>query len=378
MTTVTQNTSANTTWYVGELNRSITIDGRQVSDNWPAYVIAEIGHNHARQLDRAKAMVVSARQAGASAVKFQTRHPHEVYSPAEFNRTSTNPNWLDPVYGKHREKLEFSHEEWRELFAFCRAEKITAFSTPFDFKSADLLASFGVPAFKIASGDATNIPLIEYVADFGKPMLVSTGGCTIEDVDRIYNALSVKEVPFAILQCACYYAAPGEPYPDEVMNLNVITTYRERYPNTVIGLSTHHRSWLPSLAAFAMGARIFEHHYTNDRAWVGTDNHFSLLPDDMIQFTAALDMVGDCLGYYSKGRHPKEEKPTLERRKKIVAAEDIPAGTLIQRRQLAFKCPGDGLEPYRWPEVVGALSAGISKDEDVTFAKAIRKQDIRF
>ena len=206
--------------------RELVIDGRLIADSEPAYVVAEIGHNHAGGLARAQDMVLSAKDAGASAVKFQTRHPKEVYQrgtePGMYDFTSDNPQWMDPTYGQHREKLEFTYEEWHELFQYCRAHKITAFSTPFDFSSADLLNSLGVPAFKIASGDATNIPLIEYVAKFKKPMIVSTGGVEIEDVDRIYKAL-VNQVPFALLQCSCIYPAPHN-----VLNLRAIATFRER------------------------------------------------------------------------------------------------------------------------------------------------------
>ena len=339
----------------------LIIDGHLISDNAPPFIIAEIGHNHASELKKAKQMVVTAKKAGASAVKFQTRHPKEVYSPAEYNRVSDNPQWMARKYGEHREKLEFSPTQWKELFAFCKDEGITAFSTPFDFKSADLLYSLGVPAFKIASGDATNTPLISYVSQMGKPMIISTGGCTQEDVTRVYRLLSGKGVKYAFLQCSCIYPAPND-----VMNLRVIEGYRQLYPDVVIGLSTHHRSWLPSLAAYALGARIFEHHYTNDKTWKGTDNAFSLNPAEMRAFVDACKMVGPALGGANKVPDMLEFKSTIERRKKVVAARDIPKGTVITEKDFAFKCPGNGIPPYQAERLWGSRALrAFKKDEDI-------------
>ena len=253
--------------------REITIDGHRIAADTKAYGVVDIGHNWAGDMAKMLGMIDTAAANGADAVKFQTRHPREVYSKAEFNRSSDNPEWMANTYGVHREMLEPSYEQWELIFRHCSSIGVTAFSTPFDSLSADLLHSLDVPAFKIASGDATNIPLIQYVARWGKPMIISTGGCEIEDVDRIVAAMEPTETPFALLQCSCIYPAP-----DEVLNLRVVAGYRERYRDTVTGLSTHNFEIAPTLAAFTLGGRIFEHHYTNDRGWKGTDNHFSLTP----------------------------------------------------------------------------------------------------
>ena len=175
--------------------RSLSIAGRRIADDEPAYLIAEIGHNHGGSVQRAMQMVSTAVASGADAVKFQTRVPTDVYAPGSrpgaYGFKSDNPNWMDETYGIHREKLEFSHEEWADLFSYCRDERITAFSTPFDLKSVDLLACFGVPAFKIASGDATNTPLIRHAAQVGVPLIISTGGCDATEVDMIVAGLAI-------------------------------------------------------------------------------------------------------------------------------------------------------------------------------------------
>jgi sialic acid synthase len=341
--------------------REIVIGGCRIADDEAAYVIAEIGHNHAGSMEKARDMVETAKVAGASAVKFQTRHPRDVYSKAEYKRRSENPQWMDTMYGRHRELLEPSREEWKWLFEQCYDIGITAFSTPFDFKSADLLAQIGVPAFKIASGDATNIPLIEYVADFGKPMIVSTGGCNERDVTRIYDALTSKNVEFALLQCSCVY-----PCPPDVMDLNVISTYRKMYPEIVTGLSTHNPDTAPTLAAFTLGGRIFEHHYTNDQSWKGTDNHFSLTPVTMKKLVGDLGSIGQALGNGTKIQRPEEKTYTVERRKKLVAIRNIAKGHVIRRKDIGILCPGDGLAPYEIDSIVGAVALhDIPGDSDL-------------
>ena len=343
------------------MTRSIRIGKFNIDDSGPAFVIAEIGHNHAGDMAKAKAMVLSAKESGASAVKFQTRHPKDVYSVSEYNRTSDNPHWMDPVYGVHREKLEFSPEQWQELFGFCRGEEILAFSTPFDFRSVDLLESLDVSAYKVASGDATNIPLIEYIGKAGKPMIISTGGCSIEDVDRIYNALSRSRTPFALMQCSCIYPAPSR-----VMNLRVVNSYRERYPEIVVGLSSHSPEIHTTIGAFTLGARIFEHHFTNDRAWKGTDNHFSITPTTLKELVHALDEVSQALGDGLKYCFPEEESYTIERRKKLVWARDLPFGRRVESADIAIMCPGNGVQPYDIGTIVGSvLLHKVSQGADV-------------
>jgi sialic acid synthase len=340
------------------------IDGIPIGDEYPAFVIAEIGHNHTGDIGKAVAMVKSAALVGASAVKFQTRHPKEVYSPSEYNRESDNPHWMAPTYGEHRKALEFLPETWELLFEVCAEMRITAFSTPFDFSSADQLNDIGVPAFKVASGDATNIPLIQHIAAFGKPMIVSTGGCTIQDVDRVYTTLKALGAEFALLQCSTVYPAPAD-----VLNLNVIDVYRKRYSGTPIGLSTHHPDWTPNLAAYALGARIFEHHYTVDRKWKGTDNHFSLTPDSMRDFVQALAVTRDALGKSYKEPDERELAPTLERRKALYWTRNMEAGETIRREDVSILCPGKGIAPYELDRIVGSV---VSEDIWPEEGKAIQ------
>jgi len=332
--------------------RELVIDGQRIADDTPPYIVAEIGHNHGGSLDRAKEMVRTAKDAGASSIKVQTRHPREVYAPTDeaggYFYVSRNKQWMDAVYGKHREKLEFTVEQHADLFDYCREVGITAFSTPFDKSSADLLHSLDVPAFKVASGDATNIPLIQYIASKGKPMIVSTGGCTFGDVNRIYEALEHHTAGFALLQCSCIYPATSD-----ILNLNIIPKYRACFPGQVVGLSTHHPRWEPSLAAYVLGARIIEHHYTNDRSWKGTDNNFSLTPSMLRELVDACEAIRDTGGDGFKQVDPREESYATERQKSLYWARDLAEGDTIAEDDVAIMCPGGGIPPYEIGNVVG-------------------------
>ncbi len=344
------------------------IDGVRIAEDEPAYYVMELGHNHGHDMEKAKRMVFDALRSGASAVKFQTRHPWDVYAQTEergaYWYRSDNPQWMDPVYGHHRQALEFSREEWEEIFAHCRSMGITTFSTPFDPKSIALLEEMNVPAYKVASGDATNLPLIQEVAQTRKPTIISTGGCTLEEVDRLVETFTSVHDGLAILQCSCIYPAP----PD-VLNLSVIRSYLERYPQLVTGLSTHCTSIYPTIAAYVLGGRIFEHHFTSDRSWKGTDNHFSLLPDDMARLRQACEEIREAMGSGEKLQDPREYEPTVERRKKLVWAKRKRYGETVEEGDILPKCPGTGVEPRFLDSFVGqTVLQDIEAETDVAWS----------
>ncbi|EGY25797.1 sialic acid synthase [Desulfovibrio sp. A2] len=345
------------------LNRHIYLDGVRIGDSERCYVIAEIGHNHQGSLDTAKEMILSAKQCGADAVKFQKRNNKTLFTKILYESPYTSENSYGPTYGAHREALEFSIDQYKELASFCNEQKISFFATAFDFESADFLEEVNIPFYKIASADLQNTPLLRYVAKFGKPIILSTGGGTIDDVQRAYDAIMPINTQLVILQCTASY--PVEKY--EEMDLRVIQTYLSRFPDAVVGLSDHENGIGMALVAFALGARVVEKHFTLNRAWRGTDHAFSLAPTGMQKLVRDLKRAGLALGDGMKRRHPSEEKPLLKMSKQIVAARDLPAGHVLTEADLALKSPGGGTPPYEMDNLVGRRTlVALQEDQGVS------------
>ena len=343
--------------------RKLTIEGKTIQDNGGCYVIAEIGHNHMGDLDIAKEMFKVAGECGADAVKLQKRDNRSLYTEAAYNKPYENPNSYGKTYGEHREFLEFGWHEYAELKAYADELGLAMFSTAFDFSSADFLARMDIPAFKIASGDLKNIPLLTHIARFGKPMILSTGGGTMEDVRRAYDAIMPINSQLCILQCTSGYPAAF----DE-LNLRVITTYRERFPDNVIGLSSHDNGIAMAVAAYMLGARVVEKHFTLNHTWKGTDHAFSLEPIGFKKMVRDLKRVRAAMGDGVKRVYDSEVDPMVKMGKKIVAARDLPEGHAIQMEDLAIKCPGDGLPPYEIDKVIGRVTLKpLAADDDLSF-----------
>ena len=346
------------------MSREFRIANKTINDQSDPFVIAEIGHNHMGQLDIAKEMFRVAKEAGADAVKLQKRNNRELYTQAMYNQPYQHRNSYGKTYGEHREALEFGAAEYQELKAYAKEIGITFFSTAFDFSSVDFLAELDMPAFKIASGDLTNIPLIKYIAEVGKPMIISTGGGTMEDVQRAYDAIMPINQQLAILQCTSGYPAVFEE-----LNLSVITTYRQRFPQTVVGWSGHDNGIAMTVAAYILGARIIEKHFTLNRANKGADHAFSLEPIGLTKMIRDLRRARIALGDGVKRPYESEVAPLSKMGKQIVAAQDIPAGTVLRREHIALKSPAEGgLAPYELKKIIGAvLTLDLKEDDPITF-----------
>jgi N-acetylneuraminate synthase/sialic acid synthase len=346
------------------MSRRLTIDGVEIHDTSDCYVIAEIGHNHQGSLEQAKAMVTVAKDCGANAVKVQKRSNRTLYTRDFFEQPYDNEFSFGPTYGEHREALELGRDDYVELQRYARELGITLFATPFDFESADFLAELDMPAYKLASADLLNTPLLRRVAAFGKPMLLSTGGATLEDVDRAVSAVRPVNEQICILQCTAAY-----PCETEDLNLRVITTLRERYPEFVIGLSDHQNGISMALVAYMLGARVIEKHFTLNHAWKGTDHAFSLMPEGLRKLVRDLRRVPVALGDGQKRPLAIETKPLEKMGKKLVAARELELGHVLGADDLAIKSPADGgLPPYELDRLVGRrLRRPIAFEDFVTF-----------
>jgi N-acetylneuraminate synthase/sialic acid synthase len=341
------------------MDRTLQIESTLIHDDGDCYVIAEIGHNHQGNMETAKELFRAAKECGVNAVKLQKRDNRTLYTREMYNKPYENENSFGATYGEHREFLEFGMEEYKELQRYAAELELAFFATAFDFHSADFLAELNVPAFKIASGDLRNIPLLKHVAGFQKPVIVSTGGGTMEDVQRAYDAVMPINRQLAILQCTA-----GYPCAFEELNLRVITSFRERFPDVVIGLSSHDSGIAMVVGAYILGARIVEKHFTLNRVMKGTDHAFSLERGGMRRVVRDLKRVRVALGDGVKTTYQSEVAPLLKMGKKLVAAVDLPANHVLRREDIAIKSPSDGTPPFELDQVIGKVTRRPLKEDE--------------
>jgi sialic acid synthase SpsE/sugar phosphate isomerase/epimerase/CBS domain-containing protein len=337
--------------------RVLHIGPRRIGPGEPCYVIAEVGINHNGDLAVAKQLVDAAVASGADAVKFQKRKLSETYRQEILDQPRHGEQGLQYIVPMLIE-FELPDEGFRELFAYCCSRQITALCTPWDRASVDFLETCEVVAYKIGSPDLTNFPLIEYVAGTGKPMLVSTGMSTEEEVRRTLVFLEQCNAEYALFHCVSTYPAA----PEEI-NLRFMERLRE-WSGRPVGYSGHDNGVAISLAAVAIGARLLERHLTLDRTMRGPDHKASLEPAQFAEQVRAIREVEVSFGVPHRWITRGE---TLNRRvlgKSLVAATDIPAQTTIARAMLTSKSPGLGLSPQFVDRLVGRrLSRQIARDE---------------
>jgi sialic acid synthase len=343
--------------------RRLEIDGVTIDDTTDCYVVAEIGHNHQGSVEQARKLFAEAKASGAHAVKLQKRDNRSLYTHELFNKPYENENSYGATYGEHREFLEFGRDEYEQLQAYAREIGVTFFATAFDARSAEFLAALDMPAYKIASADLVNTPLLRHVAGFGKPIIISTGAATLDDVRRAYETVAEINPQIALLQCTAGYPAEFEE-----LDLRVIETYRQLFPESVAGLSSHDNGIAMAVAGYVLGARIIEKHFTINRALKGTDHRFSLEPQGLRKMVRDLRRVRIALGDGTKCMYASEIEPATKMAKKIVAARDLPAGHALTEDDLALKSPGDGLPPYEVDRLVGrTLRHPVREDSSLTF-----------
>jgi len=326
------------------------------------FVIAEVGHNHGGDVEVCKQLFQAAKYAGVSAVKLQKRDNRSLYTREFYESIYNSENAFGPTYGAHREALEFGETEYRELKQFAESLDLVFFATAFDVNSVDFLEKIDVPCYKVASGDLKSIPLLKYIASTGKPMIVSTGAGTLDDVRRAYDAILPDNDQVVILQCTAEY--PSE---HSDMNLSVIQTYLREFPDVVVGLSDHDNGIAMALVAYLLGARVIEKHFTLNRGSKGTDHAFSLEPEGMRKLVRDVHRAAIAMGDGVKHVYDKEKAASIRMGKKIVAARDLPAGHVLQPGDLAYKSPGDGLPPYQDVQLLGkALKGAVREDEGLS------------
>lgn len=328
------------------------------------FVIAEVGSNHMGDPDLCEKMIIKAAQCGVDAVKLQKRDK-SMLTETERARPYENENSFGKTYGEHRDALDwFGMKEFKRFKAIADKYGVLLFATPFTVKDAMFLKSLDMSLYKIASCDVTNLPLIRAVATFGKPMIISTGGATLEDIDEIVDALEPINRNYALLHCVSTY-----PNMDENLNLMAIVTLRTRYGKPLIGFSSHHSGIDPLKYARLLGASIFEAHFTLNRSWKGTDNAFSLEPKGLMQAVEDIKRVDKMLGNGQKTVTEAEKSGFIRKMgKSLYLKQPLPAGWKIKQGDLCVNSPGGGFKPHEVDKVVGKVlindtSTGVCLEE---------------
>jgi sialic acid synthase len=338
--------------------RQITIGKQKVNDDSLPFFISEVGSNHQGSVEYCKEFILASKEAGASAVKLQKRENKTFYTTKLFNEPYNNPNSFAKTYGEHREFLDFDKSQWKDLLDYANDIDVLLFSTAFDIASADFLESLDTPLFKIPSGGLKHIPLIKHVASFNKPVIISTGGGTIEDIDRVVEATEKYKDNIVLLQCTA-----GYPVAWEDLNLSVISTYRERYQN-VIGLSSHDNGIAMALVSYMLGARVIEKHFTLNRGNKGTDNAFSLEKQGFTKMVRDIERASVSIGDGIKKTYPSEKEPLRKMATSIRTRKSLKKGHVLALKDLQFMAPDDGLAPWEIENIVGkALKRDLSVEE---------------
>ncbi len=341
------------------MTKAVTIANRIIGPGHPTYIIAEVGINHNGDVALAKRLIDVAVEAGADAVKFQKRTTRDILIRAGLERPYESENAFAPTYGEHRDRLELSHEAYRDLFQYAAVKGIHFLASVWDPKSADFIDALGAPAFKISSADLTNLPLLRHVAQKGKPMIVSTGMSTMNDVTEAVDTIRQNgNPPLILLHCVSTY-----PCENSDVNLRVMQQLRDTF-GVPVGYSGHDRGVVIPAAAVAMGACVVEKHITLDRSMKGSDHSASLEPDGLKRVVRYIRNVEAALGDGVK-RVLEAEIPIRKKlAKSIATVRAIPEGTVITANMLTVKGPGEGLAPRFLPNVIGRRAA-ISLAEDV-------------
>ena len=346
---------------------TIRIGKHEIGDQTHCYVIAEIGHNHQGNVQKARELFREAKLAGAHAVKLQKRNNRGLYTKAAYDKSYDNENSFGATYGEHREFLEFGSREYKELQAYAAELDVDFFATAFDLESADFLAALDVPAYKIASGDVKSTPLLKHVASFGKPVIVSTGGARIDDIRRAYDTIMPINPQLCLLQCTAGYPASFEE-----LDLRVVTQFRDQFPGAVVGLSGHDSGIAMAVAAYVLGARVVEKHFTLNRAMKGTDHAFSLEPVGLRKMVRDLERTAMALGDGVKKIYDSEKAPIIKMGKSLVVARPLPAGHVLGPDDIVMKSPGGGIPPYELDRVLGRITLKPLFEDDFLSFEVLR------
>lgn len=333
--------------------KTLELSGRQIGSGCRPLVIAEIGINHEGSVTKAKKMVDDAVEAGCECVKFQCHIIDDEMVPNE-----VVPGNSKETIWQIMARCAFTKEQELELFEYTVNKGIIYLSTPFSRKAANRLEEMGVDGYKIGSGECNNFPLIEHIASFRKPVILSTGMNGIKDITLAAGILEKSGVDFALMHCTSMY-----PTPYDKVRLGALEELQAKFPERPIGLSDHSMSNYPCLAAVAKGALLVERHFTSDKSWSGPDIAISMDPSELKELIVGCDIIHQCLG--GKKDVLPEEQPTIDfAYASVVSIKAINRGELLTEDNIWVKRPGKGGIPAKqYPELLGRkANCAIAKD----------------
>jgi sialic acid synthase SpsE len=338
-----------------EADRTLRIDDKVIGEDYPTYFIADIAANHDGDLNRAKALIHLAAQAGADAAKFQHFKAQTIVSDAGFKdlsgQQSHQAKWKKSVFEVYKDASVPT--DWTsDLAQACKDAGIAFFTSPYDIELVDHVDPY-VPAFKIGSGDITWYDIIKHIASKGKPYIIASGASSMDEVQRAVDVGLHANSQLALLQCNTNYTADLENF--KHIQLNVLKSYRAMYPHMILGLSDHTLGHTTVLGAVALGARIIEKHFTDDVARVGPDHGFSMTAQTWREMVNATRELERAMGNGIKRVEANERQTVILQRRSIRTKTDLPAGTVLSKAHLTVlrPCPADAIAPGDMDEVIG-------------------------
>ncbi len=344
----------------------MTIAGRKIGDKFPPYIIAEMSANHNGSIENAFNIISKAKASGADAVKLQTYSPDTITLDCDDESFCIDGGlWHGRTLYELYEEAHMPWEWHKPLFDRARKEEITIFSSPFDFTAVDLLEDLNAPAYKIASFEAVDIPLIEYAASTGKPLIISTGMANDEEIHEAVEAARAAGCSqLALLRCVSGYPAPPSDY-----NLKTIPDMMKRFGVTV-GLSDHTLDNTTALVSIAVGASIIEKHFTLDRSGGGPDDSFSLEPLELVQLCTGAKTAWESLGQVDYGLK-SSETGNVKFRRSIYFVKSLEQGQVISEDSVRSVRPGFGLAPKYLKSIIGKPVT-----RDVVLNSPVRVDDV--
>lgn len=345
--------------------QEIQIGGKSISNDSETFIIAEAGVNHNGNMAIAKEMIDVAVEAGVDAVKFQTFKAEKLIlknvqkAPYQISTTGDDESQYEML-----KKLEMAQDQAKELMEYCRNKKIIFLSTAFEKDSLDELDHLGVPAYKVAATDLTNIQFLEQVAEKGKPIILSAGMCYLEEVESALRAIYPINRDVVLLQCTANY-----PIRDTEANIGVINTFKEKF-DILVGYSDHSRGVGASPYAVALGAKVIEKHFTLDKSMKGPDHQASVTPGELKELVNSIRTAEKYLGDGIKKPSCAEQMTRKALQKCFVAAEDIKAGEKFTENNIVAKrTNGIGISALYYKELLGQTAKADYRKDEIVYAE---------